>query len=108
MAQGDDELADDLRMVGLHEEAQAVALRVPTCYDLWPENEIPFKVFAALDTQWRIVAGLDFVNRQGIDYVAAKATLEMMGIKRREWPAIFEDLRHMERVAKEIFNKKDK
>lgn len=107
MHQGADELAEDLALIGLADEALSVAQRKPNCYELWPENKVAFSVFTALDTNWRVIVGLDFVNRQGLDYTAAKATLEMMCIKRRDWPAIFDDLRCMERAAKEVFNKKD-
>jgi len=50
---------------------------------------------------------MGFLNYQGIEYPSVKATLELMGIERRQWPEVFDDLRLMERVAKEIFNEKD-
>ncbi|MYM80534.1 hypothetical protein GTP44_00985 [Duganella sp. FT50W] len=91
----------------MHAQAKALAQRKPKCYELWPENEIPFSVFAALESQWRIISDMGTVIYQGIDYDSAKAAMEMMGIRRRQWPEVFEDLRLMERVAKKIFNDKD-
>jgi hypothetical protein len=104
---GASELSEDLKLFGLHEEAAAMTQQTPRCYELWPENETSFRVFAALETQWRVIAGMGFVSYQGLDYTSARDTLEMMGIPGNDWPSIFEDLRLMEKVAKDIFNEKD-
>lgn len=50
---------------------------------------------------------MDFVSYQGLEYTSATPALQMMGIPVDQWPDIFEDLRVMERVAKNIFNEKD-
>lgn len=66
-----------------------------------------FQVFVALATQWRVIAGMDFVSYEGVEYTATLATVQLMGIPAEKWPDIFDDLRLMERVAKNIFNEKN-
>lgn len=63
--------------------------------ELWPDTVQAFGVFSRLNTQWRVGVG----GRTGLDYAAVPITLELLGIERAEWPALFDDLRHMERAA---------
>lgn len=53
--------------------------------------------------QWRITPSGTLI---GLDYSAVKAALEMAGIKRREWPELFEQLLVMEDEALKVLNRK--
>ncbi|MBD3812717.1 MAG: DUF1799 domain-containing protein [Betaproteobacteria bacterium] len=70
-------------------------------FELWPENAEPFGVFIALQTQWR--AGAQGVV--GLDYSAIEPVLRLQQIDTARWPALFDDLRVMERAALKVINK---
>lgn len=54
----------------------------------------------AMQTQWRVIAGMAGAVYQGIEYSAFTPTvLRGLGVKLAEWPDIFEGLRIMERAA---------
>lgn len=61
-------------------------------FEVWPDAWPAFRLFDALSTQWRTGAG----GPSGLDYNAIPATSAMLGIKRRDLPNIFPDLRIME------------
>lgn len=63
--------------------------------EIWPENLPAYNLFNALVTQWRVGMG----GATGLDYGVVPLTMRMMGIPRSEWPALFEDVRVMEREA---------
>lgn len=63
--------------------------------DCWPEHWPAFSVFSKLTTQWR--AG--FSGAIGLDYGALPTVFRLTGIPRADWPALFEDIRVMERGA---------
>ncbi len=46
-------------------------------------------------------------GRTGMDYAAIRPALELMGVDPATWPALFEDLRTMERAALRAMAKKD-
>lgn len=66
---------------------------------LSPDEVIPFSLFAALGTQWdrHAMTGM----RLGISYAAIQPTAQMLGIPMT--PALFNDLRAMERAALDEF-----
>lgn len=63
---------------------------------MWAENWPALNVFLTLSTQWRLAPSGHLV---GLDYTAIPPALGMLGVARREWPELFEDLRVMERAA---------
>ena len=71
--------------------------------EIWPDNAATVNAFIAMGTQWRTggMAGLP----SGLDYAALPAVLRLTGIKRAEWPEVFEGLRVMEDVALETIRK---
>lgn len=71
--------------------------------ELWPDTAQSFGVFSILITQWRAGPG----GRIGLDYAAVPVTLDMIGIDRSEWTALFDDLRVMERAALKAMNKRN-
>ena len=100
-----------LRELGAPQEVidAALAKRVPVLIDflVWEENWRAVSLFLALETQWRMHLGMAGVYYQGLDYEAVEATLRLERIPRREWPAVFDDLRTMERAALPLLNEKD-
>jgi len=51
----------------------------------------------AMSTQWR-TAGMAG-DAVGLDYGALPTVLRMGGVPRKDWPAVFDDLRVMEEAA---------
>jgi hypothetical protein len=60
--------------------------------EVWPDAWTALRLFEALGTQWRTGQG----GASGLDYTAIPITASMLGIKRRDLPDIFPDLRIME------------
>lgn len=63
--------------------------------EVWPDAWPAFRLFEAMSTQWR--TGMD--GPSGLDYSIIPTTAAMLGIKRRDLPDIFPDLRVMESEA---------
>lgn len=64
-----------------------------------------FRLFCALETQWRVAVGLGGSAYIGIDYTAAEAVMRMRRVKDRA--AALDDLRSMEAAVLPILNKHD-
>lgn len=64
-------------------------------YDVWPDNWPAFLLFEAMSTQWRVGIG----GATGLDYNALPPVASMLGMKRREIPEVFHDIRVMEAEA---------
>lgn len=62
-------------------------------------------VFMALQTQWRVIAGMS-VAYQGLDYAVLPAVFSMLDVKRADRTRIFHELRAMEGAALAVLNKK--
>jgi hypothetical protein len=60
--------------------------------EIWPENASAANVFIAMWTQWRT----GFSGRTGLDYTSLPVVFRMTGLPRKEWSAVFEDVRVME------------
>lgn len=67
---------------------------------LLPVNELPFGVFCAMDTQWRV----GVTGPTGLDYGVLPTVLRLMGVQRSQWPRIWDALRVMERAALEAMH----
>jgi hypothetical protein len=74
-------------------------------FDVWPDSLVAVELFCALGTQWRILSGMGGVQWQGIDYQSIEGVLRLKAISPDDWPALFNDLRIMERAALEVLNK---
>ncbi|MNT84881.1 hypothetical protein D3C72_2249720 [compost metagenome] len=59
--------------------------------EVWPDAWLAVRLFEAMSTQWR--TGMR--GASGLDYSIIPATASMLGIKRRDLPDIFPDLRVM-------------
>jgi hypothetical protein len=66
--------------------------------DLWPENMQAFGLFDRLGTQWRV--GMS--GATGLDYTAVQAVMVLTGVKRSDQPALFDDIRVLERAALDV------
>lgn len=91
----------------MEDAAESAAQAVSLNYDVWPENIAIVNLFVSLATQWRLVAGMESVCYQGLDYCAVHSTLEMTGADRCAWPDLFAGLRVMEAAALDVLNDKD-
>lgn len=54
-----------------------------------------------MDTQWRVGVG----GATGLDYGALPTVLRLSGVKRTEWPGVWDSVRVMERAALEEMHK---
>ncbi|WP_460100055.1 DUF1799 domain-containing protein [Pseudomonas sp. H3_C08] len=64
-------------------------------YEVWPDNWPAFLLFEAMSTQWRVGMG----GATGLDYNALPPVASMLGMKRRDIPEVFHDIRVMEAEA---------
>lgn len=85
----------------LREEEKAAQ---PDTFGVIEENWQSFRVFDALGTQWRIIAGFGGAYYEGIDYSVLPIVEKRLGVKRKNRPRVFNDLRKMESAAKTILN----
>ena len=82
---GGDEFADDLKALGLpplERPADEWATGLPLA--VLPGNRRVWELWLALETQWRLVAGMTGLTRTGLDYPAADTVRRALGIKRRD------------------------
>jgi hypothetical protein len=62
---------------------------------LWPDVVPAVNVFQAMATQWRCGA----FGRTGLDYSAIPTVFRLLGLPKKEWSEVFDDLRTMEGEA---------
>jgi len=91
---GRDELDDDLRAFDL---ADQIKEHQPV--GIWPENELTVRVFFAQENQWREAVTMSGTARRGLDHGQIKHTLELLRVKKRKWPKVFNGLKTMETEA---------
>lgn len=101
-------MAEDLKLIGLHEEAAAYEQQAETSFGLWAEHKTIYQVFQACDTNWRTISISSMagavVHYQGLERTSLESTLRMLGIKRKQWPQILAGIRIMERAALGVLN----
>ncbi|MBS0427608.1 MAG: DUF1799 domain-containing protein [Proteobacteria bacterium] len=67
--------------------------------EVWPDNMQAVRVFSDMATQWEVgMAGVI-----GLRYQALESVLRLSRVARSDWPAVFDDVRVMERVALRYF-----
>jgi len=93
---GSDELDEDLAAFGLADQIKADR-NAP--FGIWPENETAVRTFLELEAHWVIGKTADGTSRLVLDNRQIKDTLELMGVKRRAWPDLFNGLKVMETAA---------
>ncbi len=71
--------------------------------EVWDQNWPAMSAFLAMETQWRIVAGIGSIMRTGLDYPA----LAMVLRTELDPQPVFDDIRVMERAALNLFGEVD-
>jgi len=69
------------------------------------DNADTVAVFMAMQTQWRVIAGMSAIY-QGLDYLVFPVVVFALGIKRADRTRVFHELRAMEIAALAVLNKK--
>jgi hypothetical protein len=69
---------------------------------IWPDNAKSFRLFLAVQTQWRFLAGGKMPIATGLDYPGIEAAARMSGVKMT--PRRFDDIRVMEAEARCLMN----
>lgn len=72
--------------------------------DVWPENVQIWDTFMALETNWRVIAGMSGKEYQGIERASIPMALEMAGVKKKARRRVLDGLRFMERKALAALN----
>lgn len=75
-------------------------LRQSRSVEIYPEHELPIRVFSALATQWRIGMG----GPTGLDYAALPAVMDLLCVSQRKRGAVFDDLRILESAALSVMS----
>lgn len=70
------------------------------------DNELAFMAFCALQTQWRVIAGMGGAIYQGLEYVSIPVVMDHLRVARRRRAELFAELRIMESAAIAVFNEK--
>lgn len=73
-------------------------------FPVYASNWQTMTIFWATWNQWRMRVVDKQVMREGMDWAQVESALSLSGIKRAQWPLIFEGLRTAETVAIEYFN----
>lgn len=63
--------------------------------ELWPDTFEAFVLFDRVRGQWN----LGPAGPVSLNYQSVESALRMMGIPRRNWPDLFDDLQHIEAGA---------
>lgn len=80
-------------------------------FGVWPENWHAFAVFGAMDTQWRVVSGMQGLIWQGLDYAAlpvvqAAVRPRIPKAMRRPPCELLPQLRTLESASRAVLNKR--
>lgn len=71
---------------------------------MWPENWPAVEVFSRLTGSWRVGPA----GAYGLDLALAFQLFPLLGIKKKDWLSLVDDLRVMESAALDEINKKRK
>lgn len=74
-------------------------------FSVFEENWLILQVFLAMQTQWRLVAGMAGAAYQGLEYQALPVVWDSLGIVKKKRPEVFAGLRKMEVAALQVLNK---
>ncbi|WP_323790132.1 DUF1799 domain-containing protein [Thalassovita sp.] len=95
----DDTLSAQFRAMGADIPPSPTQKPNSDAIEIMPENWISITAFLACETQWRAAASMAGLVWLGVDYTAADVVLRAMDVP----SFVFDDLRHMERAALEVF-----
>lgn len=82
---------------------QAVTPTDEAVIEIHPANEPAIAAWLECETSWRVAATMAGLFYIGLDYVACRLVLDDLESPRQT----FADLRHMERAALPLLNKRD-
>ena len=68
-------------------------------------NWTTLSIFISTWSQWHVVVAKELV-RIGMNWVEVESALRLSGIRRSEWPVIFEGLQAMQNEVLTIFNER--
>lgn len=98
-----DDTDQALAAFGLMQEGGTEVLDAP--FRVYATNWTTLTIYWATWNQWKKIASAANIVRDGIDWAQVEAALKLSGIKRCEWPMIFEGLRAMETETLECLNR---
>lgn len=81
---------------------QTVEQATPPPQELWPDNEDALKVFSAMGTRWDV----GMAGAIGLIYAELPFVFEMVGIDRKDWPVVFDDVQVMEQTELAYWHQK--
>ncbi|MBN9335623.1 DUF1799 domain-containing protein [Devosia sp.] len=64
------------------------ALEDEEMVELWDINELAFRVFQALDTQWHFVSGFNWMRRTGLNYPGVVVVMQAFDMAMSDFPLI--------------------
>lgn len=68
-------------------------------FELYPENVAAVRLFMRVRRCWRVVATMQGLHYQGLEYGEVRAALELMAVPPERWPDLFDDLQVLEQSA---------
>ena len=89
-------MAEDLAAFGLDDQVPRFKAK---SFGIYPENLTTVQAFLVLEEFWIEGKTADGSVRMVMDHGQIKNTLELMGVKRRAWPDVFDGLKAMETEA---------
>lgn len=101
---GPDETDAALAAFGLTQEIEGEA-DADAPLPVYAFNWTTLSIFISTWNQWHVVVGKELV-RIGMSWGEVESALRLSGIKRSEWPVIFEGLQVMQNEALTIFNER--
>ncbi|WP_311949236.1 DUF1799 domain-containing protein [Halomonas piscis] len=99
----EDARAADAAVLGIEAPAQ----EAPTTFGVWAEHWPALKLFLALRTQWRVIAGMAGAQHQGLDYTALYGHPAFSRLDADDQEARLEEVQYIEAGALEALNQKD-
>lgn len=102
-------MIEQLKQAGAPDEViQAAQKRIATSdehCEVWEDNWLSLEVFLFLSTQWNVVQGGVAPLLQGIRYEIVPLALRRFKVPFSDRDRMWDDIRLMERAAKEVMNK---
>lgn len=86
---------------------EAPAREAPPTFEVWEDHWPALKLFLALRTQWRVIAGMAGTQHQGLDYGALYGHPAFKRLGDDDQEARLEEVQHIEAGALEALNQRD-
>lgn len=99
----DQDIADQFARLGVPVPTDAIQEDDGEMFEVWPSNWDALLAFLAVETQWRVAAGVGVTSWLGLDYAAVDVAFRRLGIGDDEFAAV----QMMERAALDVFSRAD-